>query len=115
MSWHIEAKVDSFPDALLAQHAYAVINRGPTRILIDASGEACPPRAAMEKGAVCDIILIRKDGWSLGTCADWFEKAYEMWKTEWVAVLTKEITLQRGVTISCGKIGPVLQYLTKGS
>jgi hypothetical protein len=57
-----------------------ILKHGPTRIVIDESGEAVPPSRTT---LTPDIIFIRNDQWSLGAPAKFVRPAYELWKDEW--------------------------------
>jgi len=60
---------------------------GPTRVVIDAEGEAWPSRRAREEHHITpDIVFFRKDGWSLGAPAEFASVAEAMWQDEWVSV-----------------------------
>ena len=68
----------------------ALMEDGPSRVLITAEGHSVPAHKAREQhGVVPDIIFIRRDDWSLGVPAHWESIAYNMWKNEWVAFLRR--------------------------
>jgi hypothetical protein len=59
--------------------------RGPTRVMVSSAGYCAPPGEALERyGIVPEIILIRDDGWSLGTPRKWLEWAMKLWRDYWV-------------------------------
>ena len=64
-----------------------IIEKGPTRILVNREGEAVAPRRAADIKP--DVIFIRDDGWSLGTLLCWEEIARKMWKDKWVCVMRR--------------------------
>lgn len=66
-----------------------IMANGPTRVVINADGEAVPWPRAHQKGIFADIIFIRRDGWSLGAPAHLEEIAYRMWRDEWVGFIRR--------------------------
>ncbi len=67
---------------------------GPTRVVINAEGEAVPPQRAryilQTRGrAPFDIVFVRDDGWSLGALEEFKEVAYNMWPKEWVGHVSR--------------------------
>lgn len=67
------------------------VKNGPTRVVINLSGEATTPeRAERDYQVKPDIIYIRNDGWSLGCPAYLDNVTSNMWKDEWVAVTWKD-------------------------
>ena len=102
MTWLIEERKPGVPHNLINKCAYSVQESGPRRVLIDKEGLGCPPRRANEMGISWDIILVRDDGWSLGTNCELFEVAFSLWSESWIAVLIKETPLQGNVSISTG-------------
>jgi len=69
--------------------AARIIKDGPARVLINADGEAVPPSRAKSMGIVPDVVLIRKDGWSLGAPPQFASVAVSLWKDEWVGFIKR--------------------------
>ena len=68
-----------------------IVEVGPSRVVIDVSGEATTPRRALQDyGVTPDIIYVRNDTWSLGTPAQFDTVAQNAWRDEWVAVIWKD-------------------------
>jgi len=64
---------------------------GPTRVVIDMSGEAIAPVRALEyHREQPDIIYIREDGWSLGTPHAFDAVAHNMWVDKWVVRMSRD-------------------------
>lgn len=69
---------------------------GPSRVVINADGEAVPSRRAHEEhGINPDIILIRKDGWSLGAPQHLAAVAFGTWADCWIGFIQKPETKPR--------------------
>lgn len=64
-----------------------VIEKGPTRVLINREGEAVAPRRAADIKP--DVIFVRDDGWSLGTISAWEDVAENLWKDQWQYVIRR--------------------------
>lgn len=63
---------------------------GPSRVVINAEGEAWGSRRAREQlGIVPDIIFFRYDGWSLASTSDLEHVAYDMWRGDWVGFIRR--------------------------
>jgi len=74
------------PEALV-EIVKRVIKHGPTRVVINASGEATTAERAWAEHAIDpNTIYIRDDGWSLGCSSEFTEEACDLWKDKWVAV-----------------------------
>ena len=59
--------------------------RGPARVMVSSTGYAVPPgEAEKDYGIKLEIVLIRDDGWSLGTPRKWLEWAMKLWHDYWV-------------------------------
>lgn len=75
----------------LAAWVASIAETGPSRVVINAEGEATTPRRAKEEYNIePSIIYIRDDGWSLGTTSQFDEVAWRMWPDEWAAVMRKD-------------------------
>lgn len=62
----------------------AIRLHGPTRVVIDGSGEATNSRRAREElGVLPDVLFMRRDGWSLAAPACFEQVAHAMWADEW--------------------------------
>jgi len=63
------------------------ILNGPTRVVIDESGEATTPGCAKDDhGIVPTVIFLRDDGWTLGAPEQFREVARKMWDDEYIAM-----------------------------
>lgn len=72
----------------LEAKAKEILANGPTRVVVDVSGEAVPAsRARQEYGATPDVIFIRRDGWSLGAPKSLASVAEGLWRDEWLGVV----------------------------
>jgi hypothetical protein len=69
--------------------AARIVKEGPARVVINADGEAVPPKRAKSMGIVPHIILIRGDGWSLGAPEHFAAVAKSLWADEWVGFLKR--------------------------
>ena len=69
--------------------AASILEHGPTRVVINADGEAVPPKRAKSMGIVPDVILIRDDGWSLGAPPQFAAVAQSLWADKWVGFLKR--------------------------
>lgn len=70
--------------------AQDICRSGPSRVLINSEGEATTPQRAREEYSITpDIILIRKDGWSLGARKDHAREAARLWINEWKYFIIK--------------------------
>ena len=68
-----------------------IVEGGPARVVINASGEAaCPERAFREYHVVPDIIYVREDAWSLGAPVQFGTVAESIWPDMWAAVAWKD-------------------------
>lgn len=56
---------------------------GPDRVVVNRHGEGRPPR--LEPDVPIQVILIRRDGWTLGAPWDLAEVAKRLWVGEWAA------------------------------
>jgi len=56
----------------------------PDRVLVDSEGTALSPAMAMELGVVPHIILVRRDGWTLGAPEHLAKAAEALWSDEWI-------------------------------
>ncbi len=75
----------------LAAWAQAIAMNGPSRVVINAEGEATTPRRAKEDhGIEPSIIYIREDGWTLGTVLQFDTVTQNMWRDEWVARMWRD-------------------------
>jgi len=63
-----------------------VMLRGPTRVVVNAEGEAVAPNRAPRPA---DLVFVRDDGWSLGAPKDLIGVAEQMWADSWVAVIIR--------------------------
>ena len=69
-----------------------IVETGPTRVVVNASGEATTPEKAERDYQVKPtIIYIRNDGWSLGTPPQFDTVASNLWRNEWVAVAWRDV------------------------
>lgn len=69
-----------------------VLLHGPTRVIINAEGEAVPPARARQMGLKQpEIILIRDDGWSIGASLDLWKVAERLWPESWVAIMHRTL------------------------
>jgi len=65
-----------------------IVEVGPSRVVINAEGEATTPeRALHDYGVKPAVIYIRNDTWSLGAPRKYDAVAQSMWKDEWIAVV----------------------------
>lgn len=72
----------------LADGVREVVRVGPTRVVINPSGEATTPeRAARDHGIRPTVIYVRHDGWSLGAPEQFRAVAERMWEDEWTAII----------------------------
>ncbi len=59
----------------------------PERIMVSKEGHAVPPDRAFREHeispAAISVILVRKDGWTLGAPEGLEDEAFELWKDEW--------------------------------
>jgi hypothetical protein len=64
---------------------------GPTRVVVDSSGEVKPPiRAKRENGIESDVIFVSNDGWSLGAPIELCDVAEDIHDAvDWVVVIHK--------------------------
>jgi hypothetical protein len=69
--------------------AARIVKEGPTRVVINAEGEAVPPKRAKSMGIVPDVILIRNDGWSLGAPPQFAAVAESLWADSWVGFIKR--------------------------
>ena len=69
--------------------AKRIAKEGPTRVVINADGESTPPKRAKTMGIVSDVILIRRDGWSLGAPPQFAAVAESLWKDDWCGFLKR--------------------------
>ena len=62
--------------------------KGPTRVLTDKDGTALSPIRAARLGVIPELVLVRADGWTLGTPV-WLEAtARKLWAGSWVHEFT---------------------------
>ncbi|RLC88685.1 MAG: hypothetical protein DRJ03_02070 [Chloroflexi bacterium] len=64
-----------------------VMERGPTRVVINEEGEATTPMRALAQRVSVDVIYLRKDGWSLGAPQKLSMVARRLWDGDWVGRL----------------------------
>ena len=76
-------KTEILPERL-AELSAILAEKGPTRILINESGEAVAPDKIGNEH-IPTIIFIREDGWSVGAAAHLELAAFSLWKDDWVA------------------------------
>lgn len=82
----------------LNKAARTIMERGPSRVLISADGEATTSRRARENhGIVPDIVFIRRDGWSLGAPEYLEAAAYRLSSDEWVGFMRRPSTKARPI------------------
>jgi len=74
---------------LLQELTAKVLESGPARVVINADGEAVSAMRAKSMGIVPDVILIRRDGWSLGAPPQFAAVAESLWKDEWVGFIKR--------------------------
>jgi hypothetical protein len=55
----------------------------PTRIVVDAEGQARPP----QPGDRWDVVFVRTDGWTLGAPLKFREVARQLWEGSWLRVI----------------------------
>ena len=62
------------------------------RVIISPEGYAATPQQAMSKHGIVEIdaILVRSDGWSLGTTAELAHVARSVWQGHWEFFVTTE-------------------------
>jgi hypothetical protein len=70
--------------ASLREICRATMEGGPTRVVINESGEAVAPSRSTKP---VDIIFVRDDGWSLGAPIGLIGVAEAMWIDQWVGVI----------------------------
>ena len=59
------------------------------RVVVNQIGYAVPPSQAWSDHAVLpEVVLVRNDGWTLATPWRFFQTALEMWKDEWLEIVT---------------------------
>lgn len=74
------------PEHKLKAFIQAIHEHGPTRVMVNASGYALPPDEARERyGIEPEVVLIRDDGWSIGTPSRWIDHAMGLWSDYWIA------------------------------
>ena len=67
--------------------------KGPTRVIVEASGLAVPPKQARDVFQVSsEIIFIRDDGWMLGAPRESESIAFNMWEGSWTHFLRRPHT-----------------------
>lgn len=65
-------------------------HRGPDRVVINAHGDAVPPKVAKKThGVESDVIYIRGDSWSLGAPLPLASVAHALWQNDWAARMEK--------------------------
>ena len=55
----------------------------PSRVIVNAHGEATTARRAREQGIDPKIIFLRNDGWSLAAPPEFETLAFNLWRNEW--------------------------------
>lgn len=70
----------------LEQTEANILQSGPSRVVINADGEAHNPQFAMHHFKIgVEVIFIRNDGWSLGAPKRFEDVAFLTWWDHWVA------------------------------
>ena len=100
MNWIIEERKEGVSNSLIEKYVNNIKKSGPSRVIVNQHGEGWIPRRAKEIGIIPTIILIRNDGWSLGTNCDLFHVGFKLWSDSWIAVLTSVIPVANGVDLS---------------
>ena len=77
-------------DSRLQEAADFILSRGPHRVMVNAEGEAVPPkRAKLEHGIVPSIVFIRGDGWTLGAPEHFAREAEALYPDQWIGFMKK--------------------------
>jgi hypothetical protein len=77
----------------LKQMAERIMESGPSRVLINASGEATTSRRAREEHHIHPVIVfIRDDGWSLAAPQELIDVAEKLWSDHWIGVIVRPST-----------------------
>ena len=80
-------KTQDNPSAIEAE---SILRHGPNRVLIDEHGTAVAPLCARQMGLgpkKGDVIVIRRDGWTLAAPAHLAESAKDIWSSDLVGYM----------------------------
>lgn len=73
---------------LVRQLVQDVFDKGPNRYLVNAEGDAVPPKRAQDAGLPPPKwIFIRNDAWSLCATNGLRNAAYSLWPRDWIIVV----------------------------